>query len=365
MSSTDPFIAAFYRDNDIIPVPSENTRLTRKVRVFLDSRYRDVRVFPSPSSFTILLDTAIERVLSAKLVNYRIPVNNNMISKANNLLSFSEDTIKFATDGTIAPFTTVKTITVPSGNYDPTDLASVIQGLMNAQSLSNIAVTYDAVSQTLSFRSELTNRVTLVRNLGFSILCNDANTCARIIGFADGEVYRGAMAEPVTLYFNSNTLSLNVFDNLAVNDNVVIADRDYALDNVVTYIDPTNNYVQLLNNATNNIFVGSLNHGKVVAPMKFTPKIVASNDYIILEIDGFGLNMEPVTQPVGRAFAILTSNNLTEQYAPYEKKFNPPLVALKQFKMKFKNFDGQLCDFDNVDNFVELLLTVEKHPQML
>lgn len=363
MASSDP---RFYYENSVIPVPAMALQQKKLVRVFLDSRYRDVTRWPNASSFAIEMDDPLLSVLSAKLINFMVPNNSNMISNSNNVLMFTEDLIKFAIDGSIVAFEpgNIKTIMIPSGNYQPADLATQLQTLMNAVSSTTITVTYDANTQLFSFRSNLTNKLTQAHNLTLSLIFTSPNSCARILGFYDGNIYYGATVEPVTVYYNKNIVAVTNFDQLAVGDAVVIADNNYTLWNGIAYIDTANQFIQLTNVATSNIFNGSMNHGKITAPAMFMPVNVVTNDYVILEIEQFCLGILPSDQPVNRAFAILSSSNFaaTQQVAPYERSFYPPLNALRRFMLYFKNFDGQLCDFQNNDAWVELLLTVEKHP---
>ena len=364
----DPSDAAFYYKNDVIPVPQQSMRQTRNVRVLLDSRFRDLARYPQSNSFTIELTYPIEKVYSAKLVNYNVPISTNMISKSNNVLQFTEQVLRFEADGTIVPFdpASIVTITIPSGNYQPADLALQLQNLMNASSKATITVTYDPISQQFAFRSDLTNKTTLLENLGLSLLFIVPNSCARIVGFYDNTTYYGAVPEPVTVYYNNNIVALSgSFDQLAVGDRVVLSDGTNTQTNVIAFVDATNRYVQLRNLATGNLFNGSLNHGKIAAPAKFMPMQVVTNDYIILEIDPLGSNMQAVDQPVDRAFAVLSPGFATTQLvAPYERRFHPPINSIPRFRLRFKNFDGQLCDFENNENYVELLLTIERHPNM-
>ena len=358
---------SFFFDNAIIPTPSKSTRQTKYVRVFLDSRYRDTTKYPNTNAYVIELSDPIERVISAKLLNYNIPVATNMVNASNNTLSFIEDPVLFATDGSICPFipANVKTITVPSGNYQPAELATQIQNQINATSKASITVSYDNIAQTFTFQSNLTNKTTLIQDLGFSLIFISSTSIARVLGFYDNTTYYGALPDPVTLYYNNNLVAVTSFGPLALGDTVVFADSTSSMANEIIYIENTSKYIQLKHVATANMFNGSLNHGKINAPTTFMPVQTVSSDYVILEIDPLGSAMNPTDQPVGRAFAILNNSFInTQLVAPYERTFTPPLNAIKRFRLSFKNYDGQLCDFENNENFVELLLLIEKHPHM-
>ena len=361
----DPGDRAFYFDNAVIPVPDSLTQKTRFIRLFLDSRYRDYNRYPSSSQYTIVLDDPIEKVISAKLINYSIPATTNMISLSNNMLQFSEEPVRFATDGTVLAFDVVRTVTVPSGNYLPADLATQLQLLINAVSRSTVTVTYDAVSQRFTFRGDLTDKTTHARDLGFSLVFTLPNTCARILGYLDGTVYYGALGQPVTLYYNNNLVTVGGFENLAVGEVVVFADATYSFSDTIAYISAANMRVQLGAVAPQNIFNGSLNHGIVRAPTKFMPLTTTQDDYTLLQLTPFGAGILPQSQPVGRAFAVLHKNfQSTQIVAPYERTFRPPMNSVRQLMVTFTNYDGQLCDFQGGDNFLEILLMVEKHPTM-
>lgn len=356
---------AFFRDHAIIRPPDKSQCKTRHVRVLIDSRFRDLELYPGSSEYVIDLDEPLDNIMSVELINYKVPNNSYMISKINNMLYFCEDPIQFSVQGAILPFdpANILKIVIPSGNYQPADLAAKIQSLINDVSRGTITVTYDTSTQLFSFRSNLTDRNSLLQVLGFSLTFAKPNTCARIIGFYEGIVYYGAVLEPVTVYYNGNTLTVNSLENLQETDPIVLADNNYTLANGIKVIDTSNKLVQLVNLATTNIFNGSLNHGKITAPAKFLPVAVANDDYILLEIDQFTTRTLPVTKPAYGAFAILSKgfNHVTQTY-PYVRHFHPK-ISLSKVRIKFRNFDGQLCDFENNENFLELMFTVERHPR--
>lgn len=356
--------AAFYRNNAVIPAPEQSLRMTKQVRVLLDSRFRDLDKYPGSSEYIIDLEEPIDHILSARLVNYKVPNNSYMISKVNNLLYFCEDPVQFSVSGAILPFsaTSLKKVTIPSGNYQAADLAAKLQSLMNDVSRATITVTYDNNTQLFSFKSDLVDKTSLLQVLGLSLVFSKPNTCARIIGFYEGVIYYGALLEPVTVYYNSNIVTVNSFEQLAEKDPIVLSDSNYTLANGIKVIDSQNRLLQLVNLATSNIFNGSLNHGKITAPAKFLPVAVTNDDYILLEIDQFATKTLPVTKPAYNAFAILSSGfDHASQTEPYQRIFNPKL-SLSRMHVRFLNFDGQLCDFENNENFLEIVLTVEKHP---
>lgn len=357
-------IDRFYEENAIIRAPDKSVKKLRHMRVLADSRFRDLELYPSSSEYVMDLEEPIDNIITAELVNYKVPSNSYMISKVNNMLYFCEDPVQFTVQGSITPLNvaSIKKIAIPSGNYQPADLAAKMESLINDVSRGTIVVTYDNNSQLFSFRSNLVDKTSLLQVLGFSLTFAKPNTCARIIGFYEGIVYYGAVLEPVTVYYNGNIITVNSLESLSVNDPIVLSDINYTLANSIKEIDASNKLVQLTNLATTNIFNGSLNHGKITAPAKYLPIAVANDDYILLEIDQFSTKTLPVTSPAYDAFAILSSgfNHVAQTY-PYVRHFRPK-VSLSRLNIKFKNFDGQLCDFENNENFLEIILTVERHP---
>lgn len=155
-----------YSKHNIIPPPTlspENLdNLHKYRRVVIDSKNRDISLFPEQCNYTIPLDDDIDDVISAKLLSADIPLSMYMINKYFNTfyLKLGNNTYNIILD---------------HGNYNGGELASLIQTKLNL--VNNI---FTVIFNTN--RENLTITAGSPFSLDFSIQEPNTNLCY-LLGF--------------------------------------------------------------------------------------------------------------------------------------------------------------------------------------
>jgi len=128
-----------YYNNAIIKTP----RIVdiRKIRLVVDSRERNMTLFPNPNKYEINLTDFIPNVSSIKLVSSTFPFSSYMINKNNNKLYFEINSVLHVSS-------------VDMGDYaSGSDLATAMQAAMNGTVGSNMfSVQYLARTDNFLFR---------------------------------------------------------------------------------------------------------------------------------------------------------------------------------------------------------------------
>ena len=152
----------FY-DNAIIPPPEgSNEPSVKYTRIIIDSKDRNMDLFPEANSYEIRFDDEVEDVLSAQLVSADIPLPMYIVNKY-----FKTFTIKIGQ--------TSYTITLDEGDYDATTLASNITTNINkVLNLSNgFLVEYNQIKDNYTFKSPVP----------FILTFNEVNSLHNVLGF--------------------------------------------------------------------------------------------------------------------------------------------------------------------------------------
>ena len=142
---------------------------TKYTRVVVDSRVRNKNLFPNPNSYEIPFEDDINDVKTAKLIYMDIPMSLYLINENFNTIYFNINSISYMA-------------TIPTGNYNATELASEMQTQINAVVASasvatTFAVTYNTRLDKFTFSSTL---------LAFSLLfANKPRNLASLLGFSD------------------------------------------------------------------------------------------------------------------------------------------------------------------------------------
>jgi len=86
--------------------------------------------------------------------------------------------------------------------------------------------------------------------------------------------------------------------------------------------------------------------------------------YIIICLEQAELNFSENTA-THHSFAIVKKDDMENKYIDtnYKMKFSPPIVSLKSIKLSFKDYDGNLYDFQNQDHMLELQFTCYTQPR--
>jgi hypothetical protein len=130
-----------YYSNAIIKTPRVID--VRKIRLVVDSRERNMTLFPNPNKYDINLTNFIPNVSSIKLVSSTFPFSSYLINKNNNVLYFEMNG-------------SVYTSAIDIGDYSSgTELAAVMQNAMNTTVGADMfLVEYLARTDNFRFRSK-------------------------------------------------------------------------------------------------------------------------------------------------------------------------------------------------------------------
>jgi hypothetical protein len=186
----------------------------RQVRLVVDSRERNTRLFPHPNSYEINIPNAIMNVSRMKLIASSFPFSSYLINANNNLLHFRVG----ATDYTAA---------VEVGDYSSgTDLADAIEAALNAAyGATAFEVTHETRKDNFKFRSTAAFTL-LFAGTTFVHPFNDNNdvayrekTIAQVIGFANTD-YASSVVSANNAYIN--TVLSPFKKNFDLNDQLVV-----------------------------------------------------------------------------------------------------------------------------------------------
>lgn len=152
-----------YIQNAIIPPPQELAATEPKhkyTRIVIDSKDRDITLFPDPNKYEIRFDDDIDDVVSAQLLSIDIPLSSYMINKF-----FCEFDVTISGN--------MSTVVLDEGDYTATSLATMVQSKLNAIS-NNFEVTYDEIKDNYIFKSQVPFSISFV---------NQTNSLHQLFGF--------------------------------------------------------------------------------------------------------------------------------------------------------------------------------------
>jgi hypothetical protein len=328
------------------------------------SEDRNYTTYPDPSNYIVKLKDVYKNVTSIALFNASIPNTSYLVDYRNNLIYFRETQC----EQLVAE--------VPEGDYLPCTLVTNIEKALNDVGDSKYTVILD----------ELKNKITICSDLSggdhiFSLDfygCSEPHDCrtravypprsiGRIIGFPrENFLYASGKAKFTTgsgiVIGNQKSSFLTDFqtgDKFYVQEckqiftvTSVVSDDEIN----VTPVSPCNAKHARLALACHR------------AQNKFN---LSSDAFIILNI----LELENVranSTPIDRAFAIIpmvfphnTKNFITNPTFgsnSYIKYFNPPLSRLDRLTIKFIDVDGNIVNFQGIENFMEFRITTLNNP---
>ena len=145
-----------YYKSATIPPPDDSIFYdgeTRATRIVVDSKDRDLGLFPSPNKYTINFDDEVTDIVSAQLLNAYIPTPIYLINSNFNSFMCNNMIIK---------------LTI--GDYDPNELAAEITNQLSSQ---EIICTYTRSLDNYIF----------VRSVPFTLDFTNPNSITRVLGF--------------------------------------------------------------------------------------------------------------------------------------------------------------------------------------
>lgn len=360
MATVDP--GTFYCQNAIIPPPAGLKLKSRRVRVMMDSRLRDRSKFPKSSDFELQLDNELNNVTSLALLSYNVPKQIYTVNESNNMLWFTEELLMFdPVTGAMRALdpAQVRSVTIEPGAYSPQDLADTLRASLNGATRATIGVSYNSITCKYVFSSSLFDPATN-KYVSFSILNQFGetvkNSIAQCIGLSPAKNYYGAFEKPVrpasAVVYTEEAVGVKQGQRIIVGD-VVSAPQLY---NIVSVQPAYPKYIVLNGSHASTSAPVSLNHGTIQSETHSILDI--PEDYYILEIDRFKGDIHPRSHAVNNAFAILhPAGTIQVDENRYTKTLTPPINGVKSLRVKLRNYDGTLCNFENREVFIELLIT--------
>lgn len=139
--------------------------LKRFTRVVIDSKDRNISLFPNPNNYEVNLEDEIEDVLNAQLLNIDIPLSSYMINSIYNSFEVAYDAGAY------------QTVSLAPGDYDVQSFITEVKSKLNALFSKSFDVEYDPRKDNFVLKS------TSAFTLRFSDM-----TC-RFFGFDKGIEY--------------------------------------------------------------------------------------------------------------------------------------------------------------------------------
>lgn len=193
-------------------------------RLVIDSRDRDIQIYPSPNKYAYIFDQDIDEVTSAEIIIMDVPLSSYIINTNNNTLIVNNTKI-----------------IIPPGNYNGLALATVLQDCIS-QLIDGATVQYNEVQDNLSFGVGL-----VPYTIDFT--SSSSISLAKIFGFLPGKLYTAPLTCQFRVNLNVNNyiiLNIDQFNiNVSTNTNI---DRTTALVHYkplsVNYISYSNMYLK-------------------------------------------------------------------------------------------------------------------------
>lgn len=349
-------------DQHIIKPPKANVTHGRIPDIeIICSEDRNFTANPYPSEYVIKLKDIYKNVTSVTLFNASIPNTAYLIGERNNLIYFQESSCE------------TLVAEIPVGDYNPTDLVNNIAIALNEKGDSKYTVTLNNLTNKFTITSDLTGGDNIF-SLNF-LGCyekHDYKTRAtyptrsvgRVLGYSrNNYLYADGKA---SLTAGSATINGNSKSRFKTDFAIPPAPSPAPIfsvsecGQVFTVVSVISDDEMVVTPASTCSYSSvCLAKGSHTAPNKFN---LSSDAFIILDI----LELENVrsnSTPIDRAFAVVpmvfphnTKNFVISPVGgvpPYKKYFNPPLSRLDRLTIRFRDIDGNLVDFNGIENFME------------
>jgi hypothetical protein len=344
--------------------------------LLIDSRERNVQIYPSSSKYRIEVEQEFKDVTSVELTLAQIPNTYYNIHDSNNIFYISEDD------------TSINPITVPIGQYTNETLLEALNGKYGDLFIS-LTSKYNFARNPINMKMRIQSNRATNQEFIYNIKYNAYDTCSpcktksidRTIGFLN------------TIY-TSEEIDLSNVSISSVTSTGTFSDQEYPIYKLVATsglgIDFTNLFyvndyfllqsgatiyscqIYQINNDTTIMFevLNGLNPVGLVGNLfknmsvLYSPNIyqIQVKPYVILKIRDFTNINSNGTANNSYTVIPLTGNDTTiinQSTSPVHgiiKYFNPPLSRMPWLDIEFLNYDGSLFDFRGQENI--LLFTV-------
>jgi hypothetical protein len=274
----------------------QNKEITRKfTRFVIDSRDRNMDLYPSPSQYEIELDDDIEEVTSAEIVLVDMPFPSYLINEHNNLMRVTVANV-------------VHNIRVDVGDYNETALANALSSSLNAVSTGALfEIVYNPIKDNYNIWSNVEVTLTFqAPRQGVKPAQYLADTIGKVLGFSP------------KIYTSTSGLGTS----------------------------PTNGYAYVI---------------KAEYRKNFT-----DHRYVVLHMDQMNVNRSS-NNVIMKSFALvhprITNISYLSTMNRLTKTFNPPIARLYKLRLTFRDYYGNIYDFQNQDHRIEIMFESRKHIQ--
>ena len=308
---------------------------------------RNYTLYPNPGNYVIKLKDIYKNVTSVTLFNAHIPNSSYNINR-NNLIYFRETMC----EQLVAE--------IPEGDYKPDILVTNIENALNSVGDSKYTVTLNNLTNKVSITSDLSGgeNIFSLNFLGLEREKYPNRSIGKRLGFTPNNfLYASGKANITTgstiIIGNNKSCFLTEFN---------VGDTFYVREckQLFTIINITSNDEMTINTVSPCTFI---NIRLCLSCHRASNKINLQPDYFIilniLELE----NIKSNNTPVDNAFAIIPANCQDSSYGnSYVKLFNPPLSRMDRLTITFKDLDGNVIDFQGIENILEFRITSLNNP---
>ncbi len=365
-------------DQFIIKPPDKNITHKRKPKRFIiDSRFRDFNLFDNPGKYVYPIPQYFRDVVSAELIEAKIPNTFYNIYEGNNKLYYmSVDNNTKIDLSDINTFNKlIKKIEVTPGKYRT--ILDVITILNNKIDTSLFEF---KIYNTNRIQIDFKNKDNLIiiffqKNFNCNFFLNKEqkyvdNSIGPVLGF-----------KPINILSKIPTKLINSYEGTSfLVDNYININYLYkSSKEEISFYDISSN-IDSINNKTIN-FCGKENKKNLIQIEKYTTPYhfnLMPDPYIILHISKFKVN-NGLNKPLQDSFAVIpiinyfscciTDKNDTNQLEnfitysiinrgfspskPYIKYFNPPEGKVNELYITFYRPNGDVIDFNGINHLLE------------
>lgn len=281
-----------------------NVANRRMIRLYIDSRDRNLSSDPTPASYTITLDEDIPDVVMVELVDVRIPFINQLVNQSRNTLSLQIGSSRFDA-------------ILPTGTYLAPDMATVLQSVLSNVTGENFAVIYDP----------LTDRFTISANMPF-VLVNNGGSKPYGPQYTDVRRAPDGSRQEVKSGQSSETYATKTIGRILGFG----PSRYMSIETSPGVYSITSPYCKDFSNAEPiYMFIEAMN-------VNTSTNDKANKSFAILYRDG-------------ETCRCITSDSM------FRKNFTPPMAKLSRIRVCFKDYYGNPVDFQNREHSFQLMIT--------
>ncbi len=276
--------------------PEDNNFTLNTTSVVIDSRDRDLHLYPNPARYDVTLDEEIEDVTSVELMCADVPMVSHTVSTRNNVINIA------SFDGS----STTASAQIDIGTYTKEELAvAVEQALNSAVGSVAFAVRYHTRLDNYEVYSDRAFTLSFGTQTSSNVVAYNPRTAARLLGFGPKQYASSPLLAPPP-----SPISVTYVNTLRAPHRCDLETDRYA----VLHIEPAYVNYSSVNNTV-------LNKSFAILPR--------STNAVNLRVDESRM-----------------------------KTFKPPLAKFSKMRVTFYDPQGELYDFHNRDHRLEFRFTV-------